>query len=167
MDYYLFRVINRLSGRSYLLDNLMIFASNKLRYLFGLAMVVSYFRNFYDRKSATNAARSIIVLLFIGFVVNLFFYRPRPFMKRRVGILIPSKVNSSFPSKHTTLAFAIATSIYLRDRILGAMMFILSALMGFSRIWVGHHYPTDIAGSALIGTMTGYVVDKFSRNEIY
>jgi undecaprenyl-diphosphatase len=163
MDYHLFRIINRLSGRSFLLDNLMIFASNKLRYLFGIAIVGMYFRNLYYREGATNAARSMMILLFIGFVLNLFFFRPRPFIKRRVGILIPSKMNSSFPSKHTTLAFAIATSFYLRNRILGAIMFILSTLMGFSRIWVGHHYPSDIAGSALIGSLTGYVVDKFSR----
>lgn len=163
MDYNLFRTINQLSGRSFLLDNLMIFASNKLRYLFGLAMVVMYFRNLYYREGATNAARSLVVSLLIGFVLNLFFYRPRPFLTRRVGILIPSKMNSSFPSKHTTLAFAIATSFYLRDRILGSIMFILSALMGLSRIWVGHHYPSDIAGSALIGSATAYIVDKFSR----
>ena len=75
-------------------------------------------------------------------------------------MLIPSKTNSSFLSKHTLLAFAIATSIYLRERILGAVLLGVSVLTGFSRIWVGHHYPSDIIRSAFISIFTSVGTDK-------
>lgn len=61
-------------------------------------------------------------------------------------LLIPSKNNSSFPSKHTVLAFALATSVLLRERLFGSIMWFLAILTGFSRIWLGHHYPFDIIG---------------------
>ena len=88
-------------------------------------------------------------------------------MKHRVGILIPSKMDSTFPSKHTLLVFAISTSIFLYDRILGSIMWILSVLTGFSRIWVGHHYPSDIIGSAFIASMTSIMLEKISRSANY
>ncbi|ADE68636.1 hypothetical protein BMQ_1604 [Priestia megaterium QM B1551] len=76
-------------------------------------------------------------------MIKCFYFKPRPFMERRVGILIPSKMDSSFLSKHTLLAFAVSTSIFLHKRILGSVMLGLSLLTGFSRIWLGHHYPSD------------------------
>jgi undecaprenyl-diphosphatase len=42
-------------------------------------------------------------------------------------------------------------------------MFGLSLLTGFSRIWVGHHYPSDIIGSAFLGSFTSIFVHIVSR----
>ena len=84
-------------------------------------------------------------------------------MERRVGILIPSKMDSSFLSKHTLLAFAVSTSIFLHKRILGSVMLGLTLLTGFSRIWLGHHYPSDIAGSAVLGSFTSAIIHKLLK----
>lgn len=81
-------------------------------------------------------------------------------MKRRVRILIPSKMNSAFLSTHMLLTTAVSTSIFLRERILGSVMWILSLLTGFSRIWVGHHFPSDIVRSLFIGSLTSIIVEK-------
>ena len=104
------------------------------------------------------------ITLFIHTLIKLFYFKPRPFVNNRVGILIPSKMDSTFPSKHTLLVFAVSTSIFLYDRVLGSIMWVLSVLTGFSRIWVGHHYLSDIIGSAFIATMTSTIVDKISRS---
>jgi len=85
-------------------------------------------------------------------------------VKHRVGILIPSKMDSTFPGKHTLLVFAISTSIFLYDRVLGSIMWVLSVLTGFSLILVGHYYSPDIIGSAFIVTMTSIILDKLSRS---
>ncbi|MEL3973691.1 undecaprenyl-diphosphatase [Rossellomorea oryzaecorticis] len=160
MDYRLFRAINLLSGRSAPIDWLMIFFSKKVRYVYIFVLIYMWFRNDHYRKVSWNAMMSTGVSLVLHTLIKLFYFKPRPFAKRRVGILIPSKKDSSFPSKHTVLVFAVSTSIYLYDRALGSVMWLLSLLTGFSRIWVGHHYPSDIIGSAFIATMTSMIVGR-------
>jgi undecaprenyl-diphosphatase len=160
MDYRLFRAINLLSGRSAPIDWLMIFLSKKIRYVFIFVLIFMWFRNENYRKVSWNAIMSSGISLVLHTLIKIFYFKPRPFIKRRVGILIPSKIDSSFPSKHTLLAFAVSTSILLYDRVLGSIMWVLSVLTGFSRIWLGHHYPSDIIGSALIATMTSMMVGK-------
>lgn len=160
MDEKAFNIINLLSGRCSPIDWLMIFLSKKIRYLFIFVLIFMWFRNDFYKKVSCKAITSSMFTLFIHALIKLFYFKPRPFAKRRVGILIPSKRDSSFPSKHTLLAFAVSTSIFLYDRVLGSIMWGISALTGFSRIWVGHHYPSDIIGSAFIASMTSIILDK-------
>jgi undecaprenyl-diphosphatase len=91
----------------------------------------------------------------------LVYFRPRPYSKKRVNLLapVPSKKDSSFPSKHTTLAFAVAFSVLFYKRTLGCILSLLALLAGLSRIWMGQHYPSDILGSALIGGVTAICVN--------
>ncbi|TWI59228.1 undecaprenyl-diphosphatase [Halalkalibacter nanhaiisediminis] len=164
MDYKMFSAFNRLAGRYSLLDMLMILISNKVHYMFIFVLISMLFGNRSHKKVAYSSISSAIVTLFISFVIKLFSFKYRPFVKHRVGILLPSKTDSSFPSKHTLLVFAIATSIFLRERVLGSILLAISTLTGFSRIWVGHHYPSDIIGSAFISSMTGIIMNKTFKN---
>jgi undecaprenyl-diphosphatase len=167
MDSKLFKSINQLSGRCSSIDLLMILISNRIRYVFIFVLVFMWFRNNSYKKVSCNAVISVGVTLFIHTLIKLVYFKPRPFVKHQVGILIPSKRDSSFPSKHTLLTFAMSTSIFLYNRFLGSIMWLLSVLTGFSRIWVGHHYPSDIIGSAFIATITSIIVDKIFRFSNY
>lgn len=160
MDYKIFRRINQLAGRYSVLDMLMILISKKVRYVFIFVLIFMRFRNYSQRKVTLYTVIPAAFTLFIHTWMKCFYFKPRPFMKHRVGILIPSKMDSSFLSKHTLLAFAVSTSIFLHERILGSVMWGLSLLTGFSRIWVGHHYPSDIIRSAFIGSLTSIIVEK-------
>ncbi len=162
MDVKLFCSINLLSGRYRALDKLMILISNKLRFVFLFILVILFFRK---RSVFIEAGVSIVITLFIHFLIKLFYFKPRPFIERRVGILIPSKLDSTFPSKHTLLSFAVSTIVLFYQRILGSIMLGLSLLMGLSRIWVGHHYPSDIAGSAVVGSFTGTIIHKLLQRK--
>jgi undecaprenyl-diphosphatase len=157
MDLKLFRLINRLSGRFSPADQLMILISNRVRYIYLLIIILMLFKNRLNKKIAVETGIAVFFSLAAHFFIHLFYFKPRPFIKRRVGILIPSKTDSSFPSKHTMLAFTASTTVLLFHRTLGTIMMWMSALTGFSRIWVGHHYPSDIIGSALLGSMTSIV----------
>lgn len=167
MNYKVFKSINQLSGRFSPIDLLMIFISNKIHFVFIFILIFMWFRDDFHKRLSFNAVISAGVTLFIHTLIKSFYFKPRPFIKRRVGILIPSKMDSTFPSKHTLLVFAVSTSIFLHKRTLGLIMWVLSMLTGFSRIWVGHHYPFDIIGSAFIATITSIVLDKTSRYANY
>ncbi|MEH7419222.1 phosphatase PAP2 family protein [Neobacillus drentensis] len=161
MDFKLFRVINLLSGRYWLIDKLMILISNKIKFVFLFILMIMLFRK---RNVIIEAIVSIVITLFMHFIIKLFYFKPRPFINRSVGILTPSKLDSSFPSKHTLLTFAISTVVMFYQRILGSIMLGFSVLTGFSRIWLGHHYPSDIAGSAVLGSFTSTVIHKLLKN---
>lgn len=158
-----FRFINQFSGRVLPIDLLMIFISNKIRYLFIFVLILMWIRKGHYRLLAITSIYSAGLSLIIYFLIKLFYFKPRPFINHRVGILIPSKVDSTFPSKHTMLVFAVSTAIYLQERMLGLVMLLLSGLTGLSRVWLGHHYPFDILGSAFIASMTSALINLIKR----
>ncbi|HJV31918.1 MAG TPA: undecaprenyl-diphosphatase [Bacillales bacterium] len=171
MDQRIFRAINQFSGRYRLLDRIMITISQKLRYLFILIFIVLWFRNHFYKKLTINTGISIVLAMLINIFIRLCTFRRRPFLNHVVHLLppVPSKRNSSFPSKHTTLVFAAATFAYFYHRMLGIVMYVLSFLAGISRIWMGQHYPSDIAGSALLGSFISLMVKNTERvwNPLY
>jgi undecaprenyl-diphosphatase len=62
---------------------------------------------------------------------------------------------SSFPSGHATVSFACATVLALAVPRLRAPLFALAALIAFSRVYVGVHYPFDVLAGAALGLLLG------------
>ena len=87
--------------------------------------------------------------------------RPRPFLDiPALETLIKRPKGFSFPSGHTTLAFAIA---FIICRILpkrySIPAFLIAALVSFSRLYMGLHYPTDILGGICVGYVAGLITE--------
>jgi membrane-associated phospholipid phosphatase len=86
--------------------------------------------------------------------------RPRPYQVMADAVLRQQPAHgTSFPSSHTavTLAVAIALVPFLA-RPLAAAGIGYAVLVGWSRVYLGVHYPLDILGGAGIGTATGGVI---------
>ncbi|WP_442599664.1 phosphatase PAP2 family protein [Neobacillus sp. D3-1R] len=165
MDEKIFKVLNHFSGRYPVMDFIMIFFSKKIRYFYLVILFYLLIRNKSSREVALDAIKSAGVAWLLHFVCKLIYFKPRPFLYHKVGILIPSKMDSSYFSKHTLLAFAVSTSIFLKKPRLGKLMTRLSAVTGLSRIWVGHHYPSDIIRSAVVGSTISNIVNIINRNK--
>lgn len=67
-----------------------------------------------------------------------------------------------FVSSHAANLFGLATitSLLIRNRIYTALIFVWAALVGYSRIYVGKHFPADVVCGAIFGMIVGYLVYK-------
>ena len=81
--------------------------------------------------------------------------RARPYIAHpaHAHLLIARSHDPSFPSDHATGAFALAFGIWLYDRTIGTLLLVLAGVLSFARVYVGTHYPGDVAAGALIGTV--------------
>lgn len=100
----------------------------------------------------TMAAASIAAV--ISWLIGHYAYMPRPFVDSIGHVLLDHKDNASFPSNHMMFMTIFATTFLLaRQRKTGLLFCLLALCIGWSRIFLGVHYPADIAGGALIGTI--------------
>ncbi|MFF6997785.1 phosphatase PAP2 family protein [Streptomyces sp. NPDC008313] len=70
----------------------------------------------------------------------------------------PAYGDWSFPSNHSTIAGAGAVALLLAWRGLGRLTVPMALLMAFSRVFVGVHYPHDVAAGLLLGTVIALAV---------
>ncbi|MBU8878681.1 undecaprenyl-diphosphatase [Bacillus sp. FJAT-29790] len=164
MNYELFKSIHNLSGHSNVLDNIMVFITNNAIYIFALTLLVLWvFGGKSMKRAVLYAGGTGVVALVVNVLISLIYFEPRPFVTHHIETLIPHAADASFPSDHSTGAFAIAIAMWFRYKKVGIPMFILALLTGYSRIWAGVHYPFDVLGSLIVAIVVSYVIVKLSR----
>lgn len=155
LNYRIFELINGLALKNKALDDIMLFSSKILPYLMALLVCAVFVlgilrRDAESRKNAAITALLMAMNLAINFLIGRLVYVPRPFVSHKVNLLFPHVRDSSFPSDHATVTMSMAAGSMRISRAVGWSCVCLSLLVGFSRIYVGHHYPSDILGSYLI-----------------
>ncbi|MER5178182.1 phosphatase PAP2 family protein [Streptomyces sp. NPDC002896] len=70
----------------------------------------------------------------------------------------PAVGDWSFPSNHAVIAAAAAVALVLADRRLGLVAAPTAVLMGVSRVWIGVHYPHDVAVGLALGAALAWVL---------
>lgn len=84
------------------------------------------------------------------------FLYPRPLLELYdVRVVGENLYTQSFPSGHTTTAFALAIALGSFFPKLRVYFVAAACLVGFSRIYVGAHYPFDVLGGAVLGVLLG------------
>ena len=83
-------------------------------------------------------------------ILNMFFFRDRPFTTHEVNLLFYMPTDSSLPANSLASTLAISLPIINRHKRLGLIMISTSVFMGLARIYVGVHYPGDLIFASLI-----------------
>ena len=95
-----------------------------------------------------------LVALGVNQVLASAVAEPRPYLALPHPLVLVSRsADYSFPSDHATAAFAIAVSIFLRNRRIGAIALVMATILAVARVAVGVHYPGDVVAGALLGTL--------------
>ena len=91
---------------------------------------------------------NVVVWLF-----NITLERPRPFVEHgdQLNLLFYPPTDPSFPANPVAVGFAAATAAWTINRKFGWWMFAAASLFGFSRLYAGVFYPSDIVGGAVVG----------------
>ncbi|MBQ8526214.1 MAG: phosphatase PAP2 family protein [Clostridia bacterium] len=105
------------------------------------------------------AAAMIISFVLCNLILKNAVGRIRPYAAADFQIIISPLSDFSFPSGHTLFAFAFASVIFSDYRRWGIASFIIAALIGFSRLYLYVHYPTDVIAGAILGGIIGVVTN--------
>jgi undecaprenyl-diphosphatase len=166
MDLTLYKALNGFAAHhdAWFEDPLRFFAQDA-QYFFvallaGLFFATGKWRSINARHGVVAAGFSALIALGIAHVITDFWDRARPYDAHpgSAHLFIPPSSDPSFPSDHATAAFAIAVSIWLRNRKAGWLALAMATVLAVSRVAVGVHYPSDVIGGALLGTACALVL---------
>ena len=118
--------------------------------IMGLSLLLMAYGDEAHRETGRLMSSAFIGTGVVVFGVKELVQRKRP-LDSQVG-------DPSFPSGHTAFAFAAATILSRQYPKFRIPLYIGAGLVGFSRIYLGRHYASDVVAGAAVGTITGVLV---------
>ncbi|MCH7313758.1 undecaprenyl-diphosphatase [Acinetobacter sp. ANC 3882] len=152
IDILLFHWINSAATQNPILDKIALFAShNLIAVLFVFLICSLFFKNKKYRGQFVKTLMTVLVSLLVTQLIHAVYYHPRPFDLGIGHILTGHGSSSSFPSQHTLTVATIAFSYLLSGyRKIGSAALLLGFIVGWSRVYIGVHFPFDVIGSFMI-----------------
>jgi undecaprenyl-diphosphatase len=158
------KLINGISGQNLYLDTVMIWISAAGIPLLVLAVACQWWTK-PDRQGTRHTLVQAGFAFFLGLgfnqIILIFVDRVRPYAADISDILIAPSSDPSFPSDHSTAAFAIAVTFAVSNMPKRALWFGIAALtVAISRVYVGTHYAIDVLGGALTGAFAAVLLQS-------
>lgn len=105
-------------------------------------------------------------------VMGFSYYDPRPFVVDGTTPLIPHDAGNGFPSDHTLICSATSSIVFFYNKWFSGLLWVLTLLVGASRVYTEVHHPLDIAASMIMAATVSLLVWKFAlppirRSELF
>lgn len=170
IDYWIFEKINH-AGAFSLGDSFFPFITDLHKFKYFAFLVVPpliflFFRKF--KKIGLLLFFNLLLAMgcndFVGSVVKNAVLRPRPFQNSEISATQKSPAGSkSFYSNHASNMFTFATYTSRFFPTATIPLYTLAAVVCYSRVYNGVHYPSDVLAGALAGTFWGLLFSWLSR----
>ena len=117
------------------------------------------------KKKALYITESLVATQAITWGMKLTINRERPFVEDPTFIPVYYAKSKSFPSGHTSEAFSTATSLSILcpKWYVIAPAFSWATLVGYSRLYLGVHYPSDVIAGAIVGSGSALLSYKLNK----
>ncbi len=151
------------------LDNFILLWTDNLQHILILLTVILFLFKTTRKSAVTGAIAMILSPLLVERLWKNIFQRIRPYEQFEWAKLIgPPSTTYSFPSGHSSFAFAAAFSLCFYSPKWARILLISSAVFtAFTRVYLGIHYATDVLAGALHGVLVAvisyYIVDIVSK----
>lgn len=125
----------------------------------GLTLAFLLSGNSFLRDAGIHLAFSLAISHVVVVLCKNFLPRRRPYQVFE-NVFTGGKLlrDASFPSGHSTAAFAAATVLSFTFPILFVLFYGLAVVVAVSRVYLGLHYPSDITIGGVLGTVTALLV---------
>lgn len=167
LDRQLLLAINR--AHSPALDAIMVFASDRTVWFPAYALLIAWLIYHFRRRGVLLLPLVIVAVALADSITSRlfkpFFARPRPCHDARVFpfLHLPDGCGGQFGFLSSHAANSVALAVFLafvlparRFQALKIGVFIWAALLSYSRMYLGAHYPTDVLGGATVGALLGW-----------
>ena len=146
-----------------LLNSLAIFVAQYL-YIVLLAIALVWYLMQSRSAQIEMIAWGVVALplmYILLLVAGIVYFDPRPFVSDGVTPLILHDPDNGFPSDHTLLCSATSSIVFFYNKKFSGILWLLTALVGFSRVYTGIHHPLDIIASVIMAITLSVLVWKF------
>jgi undecaprenyl-diphosphatase len=127
--------------------------------IFILILFAIFYLWLHPKHSFGKTIFIVLVTAVFSILLKELFGLPRPFDLGEKRALAGLNFASSFPSLHTSLAFALAANMTYREKRVGIIFIILAILVSLGRIAANVHYPIDIIFGIIIGIIIAVFVE--------
>ena len=125
-----------------------------------LVLIISIIYWVKDKKFGEYIAYAVLTSVLVNCVVKDIFKFKRPIGEEGIRALREKTATGySFPSGHTQGAgsFYGAMAIYIKKKVMYIIAIIMIILIGFSRLYLGVHYPKDVIVGGILGVLISYI----------